>query len=118
VMAMVVVSETPGTPPPLGAGAWVEAPLVAEERLHHLPLGEGTTSFYYEKAPVTGYVKGAWKPWETVLMGWWAFDTYVGQDKDYGEPANPFYTSLKPWARDDSDMGDFPRFLRYWGWRL
>ena len=31
---------------------------------------------------------------------------------------NPFYTSLKPWNREASDMWDFATFLKFWGWRL
>lgn len=65
-----------------------------------------------------GHVKGAWKPWETLVLGLVSLDLLVGMDKAYGDPWNLFYTSLKPWARQDSDTNDFPRFLKYWGWRL
>lgn len=68
-----------------------------------------------------GYVRGASKPFEFLLMSWWALDSHIGVDKRYGRAgdAGPsFYTSIKPWARQASDMRDFPRFLNYWGWRL
>lgn len=116
VMDVRVIDDPPG-PAPSGPVRWVDAPLAPEADLDRLPLGQGTTSLYLQSG-AKGYVKGAWRPWETVLMGWWALDFYVGNDKDYGDPDNPFYTSLKPWARRESDMADFPRFLKYWGWRL
>jgi hypothetical protein len=56
-----------------------------------------------------------------IFMSLISLDLFVGSDKIYADPAvsgNPFYTSLKPWRRDDSDMWDFPRFLAYWGWGL
>lgn len=94
--------------------------LLPNAALRHLPLPcGGETSFFYPPGwPLSGHVKGAWKPWETLLMSWFSLDGLVGMDKDYPDPDNPFYTSLKPWAREDSDLRDFPRFLRYWGWRL
>ena len=94
--------------------------LLPNAALRHLALpGGGETSFFYPPGwPLGGHVKGAWKPWETLLMSWFSLDGLVGMDKDYPDPDNPFYTSLKPWARADSDLRDFPRFLRYWGWRL
>ncbi|WP_372740186.1 hypothetical protein [Neptunomonas sp.] len=69
----------------------------------------------------TGYVRGVSKPFEFLLVSWWALDSRVGVDKRYGMPGDDgpsFYTSLKPWARQASDMRDFPGFLNYWGWRL
>ena len=48
-------------------------------------------------------------------------DPFVGSDKIYADPQEwdiRFYTSLKFWRRDDSNMWYFGRFLRYWGWRL
>jgi len=97
--------------------AW-RADLLPMEQLERLPLGDGYTSLYYQGGPLHGHVKGAHKPWETLLLGLPTLDLVVGMDKAYGYPGNPFYTSIKPWARLDSDMNDFPRFLRYWGWRL
>ncbi|MDG4475485.1 hypothetical protein [Thiovibrio frasassiensis] len=90
------------------------------ERLE-LPGGTETTSFFHEKGVAQGYVKGALKPWESLFMSPLALDFLVGMDKAYyGDPAKgqPLYTSLKPWAQDDSDLRDFRRFLSYWGWRL
>lgn len=51
-------------------------------------------------------------------MGWWALDGKVGEDKDLGYDIYDgpiFYTSLKPWARNASDLRDFSGFLEYWG---
>ena len=106
---------------PVSARAVRVTPLKLEprDRLTRLPLPQGgTTSFFYEDGPLAGHVKGAWKPWETFLLGPASLDAAVGMDKAYGDPRNPFYTSLKPWARRESDMNDFPGFLAYWGWRL
>jgi hypothetical protein len=68
-----------------------------------------------------GHVKGAVKPLETLFMSLISLDLFVGADKAYvdtSQTENPFYTSLKPWRRKDSDMWDFFGFLWYWGWRL
>ena len=78
-------------------------------------------SFYEDAGARAGYVKGSFKPRERWLMGWWAMDWWIGQDKYLGENKYDgplFYTSLKPWARNASDMRDFSRFLKYWGWDL
>lgn len=86
-----------------------------------LPGGNNTTSFYETSGYQTGYVKDSGKPWERLLMSWWALDWRIGQDKKLGADradGTVFYTSLKPWARDDSDLRDFPAFLQYWGWNL
>lgn len=95
-------------------------PLAALEYLQ-LDDDGSTTSFYEESGSRRGYVKGSHKIWERLLMGWWALDWRVGEDKKLGRDLSDgtvFYTSLKPWAREESDMRDFARFLRYWGWRL
>jgi len=90
--------------------------------LHHLPQKKGgSASFYQESGEGKGYVRGSSKPWEWLLMSWWVFDGRVGQDKYFGRDRGDgpvFYTSLKPWARNESDMRDFPTFLNYWGWKL
>lgn len=90
--------------------------------LGSLPLGNGgSTSFFDNLAQREGYVKGSHKPWERILMSWWAFDWRLGEDKQLGGDKDDrpvFYTSLKPWARNDSDMRNFPTFLDYWGWKL
>ncbi len=90
--------------------------------LKQLPLEDGTSiSFYHESGFHKGYVKEAFKPWEFFLMSWWALDWHVGVDKEYGpkeQTGTVFYTSLKPWAREDSNLWNFEKFLRHWGWRL
>ncbi len=94
------------------------APISALDRL---PLDKGQTSFFHPSGRHKGYVKGASKPWELLLMGWWTFDLHIGNDKRLGNPAETgtvFYTSLKPWARDASNMWFFADFLDYWGWQL
>lgn len=95
--------------------------LVEVEQLYQLPLGDGYTSFFHMTGPNKGYVKDAVKPWERLLMSWWALDWRIGSDKALGPPEESgtiFYTSLKPWQRKASNMADFPAFLTYWGWRL
>ena len=99
----------------------IQAPLVPAETLEKLPMNGKTTSFYYKEGAVRGHVKGSIKPWETLLLGLISWDFFVGTDKVYGDrrvTGNPFYTSLKPWNRHSSDMGDFAGFLQFWGWRL
>ena len=99
----------------------IEAPLVPAETLEKLPMNGKTISFYYKEGAVRGHVKGSIKPWETLLLGLISWDFFVGTDKVYGDrrvTGNPFYTSLKPWNRHSSDMGDFAGFLQFWGWRL
>ena len=94
-------------------------PLSALEAIPR-PKG-GTTSFYETTGSRTGYVKGSSKPWERLLISWWALDWRTGQDKKLGADradGTVFYTSIKPWARDASDLRDFPAFLQYWGWNL
>ena len=90
--------------------------------LQNLPLGNmGSTSFYEGVGSREGYVKFSSKPWERLLMSWWVLNWHIGQDKKYGIDKNDspvFFTSLKPWARDESDMRDFFVFLSYWGWKL
>lgn len=94
------------------------AQLLPMEELERLPLNHGYTSLFYQSGPLYGHVKGAYKPLETLFLGVVSLDFLVGTDKAYGYADNPFYTSIKPWARIGSDMNDFPGFLRYWGWRL
>lgn len=90
--------------------------------LEYLELPDGRmTSFFEETGDRKDYVKGSQKIWERILVSWWAFDWRVGEDKKLGRDTNDgilFYTSIKFWAREESDMRDFARFLRYWGWRL
>ena len=100
----------------------VNASLAPVAQLKQLPLRDGTTtSFYHEEGAARGYVKNALKPFELLLMSWWALDARVGMDKEYGpaeETGTVFYTSLRPWKRKDSDMWPFADFLAFWGWRL
>lgn len=86
-----------------------------------LPLNGATTSFFEEEGNRRGYVKNSHKPLERLLMGWWALDLRIGEDKALGpveETGVRLYTSLKPWARRQSDLWPFDDFLRYWGWHL
>lgn len=93
------------------------------DRLFSIPLEKTgkTTSFYHETGPAKGFVKGSHKPWETIFMTVLSLDPLIGTDKIYTDNkqwGNPFYTSLKPWARQESDMWDFAGFLKYWGWNF
>ena len=99
----------------------IHTPLRPMEDLRSIPMDTSTTSFFETDGSRTGYVKGSYKPLERILMSWWSFDLRVGEDKEYYpmEKTDPiFYTSLKYWDREDSDMRNFPRFLKYWGWNL
>ena len=90
-------------------------------KLKHIPLDGGTTSFYATEGIRKGYVKNTYKPFEFLLMSWWALDIHIGVDKELGdsrEVGTVFYTSLKPWNRETSDMWHFADFLAFWGWRL
>ena len=91
------------------------------EDLYRLPYKDKNISFFEEKGRREGYVKNNSKILERLLISWWAFDWYVGEDKAYGKndsSTTPFYTSLKFWQRSNSDMKNFPKFLAYWGWGL
>ena len=99
----------------------IEAPLKPVQELGNIPLGDGFTSFYYQEGILKGHVKGSVKPLESLLLSLPSLDFFVGTDKEYAgsqESGNPFYTSLKPWNRNASDMWDFAKFLEFWGWRL
>ncbi len=99
----------------------IKTPLKPVRELEQIPLGKGFTSFYHQKGPLKGHVKGSVKFLESILLSLPSLDFFVGTDKVYGErqeTGNPFYTSLKPWNRNASDMGNFARFLEFWGWRL
>lgn len=89
--------------------------------LHRLPHAGGEYSFFETEGPRTGYVRNNRKLLERLLIGWWAFDWRVGEDKAFGHDDDSqvvFYTSLKFWAREESNLKNFPAFLNYWGWRL
>ena len=98
-----------------------KANLAPIKDLRQLPLGDSTVSMFQNQGPRKGYVKGSSKPFEALLMSWWAFDPFIGVDKDYGDPEKTgtiFYTSLKPWNRKASNMWPFTDFLEFWGWSL
>lgn len=95
--------------------------LLPVSTLRHLPLNGETASFFEEEGARRGYVRDSRKFWERLLISWWALDAQVGEDKDLGpsaETGTVFYTSLKPWAREASDLWPFQAFLTYWGWNL
>ena len=117
IMALEVVPR-----PTLGARTVRQAEVLELDALKQLPLADGSvTSFYYSRWPLAGHVKGAIKPWESLLLSLVSLDLFIGMDKEYGETevsGNPFYTSLKPWNRSASDMNDFAAYLRFNGWKL
>lgn len=81
----------------------------------------GTFSFFETEGPRKDYVRGSHKILERLLVSWWALDWRVGEDKRLGRDTGDgpvFYTSIKPWAREDSDLRDFAAFMDYWGWGL
>ncbi len=89
--------------------------------LRKLPFLGSEVSFFETEGPRKGYVRNSHKFLERLLMSWWALDWRIGEDKDFGpkeQTGTTFYTSLKPWARDDSDLWNFSNFLNYWGWKL
>ncbi|MBW2408037.1 MAG: hypothetical protein JRF17_11750 [Deltaproteobacteria bacterium] len=99
----------------------IPAALAPMQELESIPINSGTTSFFYNKGVLKGHVKGSVKPWESLFMSLLSLDFFVGTDKVYAdrkETGNPFYTSIKPWNRNTSDMWDFATFLKFWGWRL
>lgn len=100
----------------------VELSLPPMESLAKIPAGIGrTTSLYHDAWPYKGLVKGAFKSWETLTMSLISLDFFVGTDKIYGDSrvtGTHFYTSLKPWNREASDMWHFERFLEFNGWNL
>lgn len=104
-----------------GASAQVTVALAPMHTLYRLPFRETTVSFFETEGKRAGYVKNNSKPLERLLIGWWAFDFRVGEDKAFGADDDSgviLYTSLKFWAREESDLKNFPRFLAYWGWGL
>lgn len=101
-----------------GAKGAQEFPL---QSLRTLDSENGPVSFFYEDGYKEGLVKGAIKPWETMFLSWVSLDPFVGTDKAFLRKETSdrtFYTSIKPWRREISDMADFPQFLEYWGWSL
>jgi hypothetical protein len=99
----------------------IEAPVLPMENLKKIPINGRHTSFYYEKWPHKGFVKNSFKSWESISLSLISLDFFVGTDKIYGDSnttGTRFYTSLKPWNREVSDMWNFNRFLRFNGWKL
>ena len=95
--------------------------LLPMEDLDAISIDGKTTSFYYKEGVLKGHVKGSIKYWESIFMSLFSLDLFVGMDKAYSDTeltGNPFYTSLKPWNRNSSNMWDFAGFLEFWGWRL
>jgi hypothetical protein len=89
--------------------------------LYYLPYQDKTVSFFETEGSRRGYVKNNTKILERLFMSWWAFDLHVGEDKAYStydKSETIFYTSLKFWDRQASDLKNFSEFLAYWGWRL
>jgi len=96
-------------------------PLAPMDDLMRIPINGNFTDFYHSKGLMKGYVKGSVKIWESLFLSLISLDLFVGTDKIYGDPditGNKFYTSLKPWNRDASEMWNFKRFLEFWGWKL
>lgn len=114
--------------------AWLDRKSPAEEAkeadiviksmrsLEYIETGNNySTSFFESGGRRMGYVKRSEKIWERLFISWWALDYRVGEDKYLGRDIDDgpvFYTSLKPWAREASDLRDFASFLHYWGFRL
>ena len=99
----------------------IDMEILLMDALYQLPYKDRTESFFEMDGPREGYVRNNTKILERLLVSWWAFDLYVGEDKAFGSADTSdtiFYTSLKFWAREASDMKDFPRFLSYWGWEF
>ena len=91
------------------------------EDLRKLPFGDTKISFFETQGRRKGYVRNSHKPFERLLMSWWSMDWRIGEDKDLGpskETGTLFYTSLKFWAWERSDLWHFADFLEYWGWEL
>lgn len=90
------------------------------ETLKRIPLSDSTVSFYHTEGRKRGLVKGAYKPWETLLLGLWAWDSHVGQDREYAskeESGHRFYTTLSASKKKRSDMWDYEGYLKHNGWK-
>ena len=95
-------------------------PILPVDTLKQLSMSDDAeTSFYFTEGRKRGLVKGAFKPWETILFGLWVGDFHVGQDREYGskeEVGRLFYTTLNRRKKQASDMADYAGFLRLNGW--
>ena len=99
----------------------IPMPIHPMESLWELPINSKTTPFYETQGRRKGFVKESIKPWESLLMSIIAWDFFVGSDKAYEDPAitgNHFYTSLKPWLREESNLWYFERAVKVRGWDL
>jgi len=117
VMSLALLRENDITP----HANFVAASLKPIEDLRKLPFGDSEISFFETEGCRKGYVRNSHKPFERLLMSWWAMDWRIGEDKDLGpseETGTTFYTSLKFWAWEKSDLWNFANFLEYWGWTL
>ncbi|MFW6163270.1 MAG: hypothetical protein ACODAJ_10925, partial [Planctomycetota bacterium] len=91
------------------------------DALERLPLDGAATSFFIQEGGLEGFVKGASKPLEMVFLGWSALDPHVGRDKKLGpheQVGTRFYTRLRPWLHDETDLWHFARCLAWYGWDL
>ena len=121
VMGLDIVDGAPGVGTAGIGYDRLPAYMAPAEALKRIPLDGRTTSFYHQDGVLEGHVRGSVKFWETLLMSWASLDLFVGTDKAYADPAqtgNPFYTSIKPWNRERSNMWHFGEFLDFWGWGL
>jgi hypothetical protein len=100
---------------------FVAAELQPMAALRNLPFNDSVISFFETEGARKGYVRNSHKPLERLLMSWWTMDWRIGEDKDLGpseKTGTTFYTSLKFWAWDKSDLWNFAGFLNYWGWKF
>ena len=91
------------------------------QALRKLEYGDQQLSFFETEGSRKGYVRNSQKPFERLFMSWWAMDWRVGEDKDLGPSEQTgvvFYTSLKFWAWQASNLWKFNNFLNYWGWKF
>ena len=100
----------------------VKMEMVPIQQLEHLTIvGEDEEASLYYTGLNKGFVRNALKPFEFLFISPWAFDMNVGVDKKYApsrELHARFYTSLNVAYRQESDMWNFVRFLKFWGWNL
>ncbi|MEE4254963.1 MAG: hypothetical protein V2I50_13060 [Desulfuromusa sp.] len=99
----------------------VTAQLKPMSALTKLPLDDAVISFYETEGARKGYVRNSHKPLERLFMSWWSMDWRIGEDKDLGpkeQTGTTFYTSLKFWKQEKSDLWNFAEFLEYWGWNF
>lgn len=99
----------------------VRAEIKPMAALRNLEYGDQHLSFFETEGSRKGYVRHSQKPFERLFMSWWAMDWRVGEDKDLGPSEQTgvvFYTSLKFWDWDESNLWNFGNFLDYWGWKL